>query len=73
MLEEFATQGLAWNSPVVLRLAWAHVVLRASEAGCDSKYKKKPTRGVSEEARDINKIYTWHCCVVEGMADFMRE
>ena len=36
--------------------AWTHVVLRASEARCDNKCKKKPSRGVSEEAREINKI-----------------
>jgi len=38
--------------------AWTHAVLRASEARCENKWKKKPARGVSEQARDINKIDT---------------
>jgi len=38
--------------------AWTHAVLRASEARCKNKWKKKPARGVSEEARDIKKIDT---------------
>ena len=38
--------------------AWRHAVLRASEARCKNIWKKKPTRGVSEQTRDINKIDT---------------
>jgi len=38
--------------------AWTHAVLRASEARYENKWKKKPTEGVSEEARDIKKIDT---------------
>ena len=45
------------------RRAWtSHVVLRASKARPDSKCEKEPARGVSEEARDINKIRIWQCC-----------
>jgi len=48
MLEELAAQSRAWTN----------AVLRASEARCKNKWKKKPARGVSEQARDINKIDT---------------
>jgi len=52
--------------------AWTHAVLRASEARCDNNCEKKPARGVSEQARDTNKIYMY-CCVVESMTDFMQD
>jgi len=40
------------------------------EAKSDNKFQKNHTRGVSEEARAMNKTYTWqtwHATVVEGM------
>ena len=40
--------------------------------------QKKHAREVSEQARDIEKIHTWHdgtavCTVAESMADFARD
>jgi len=46
--------------------------MEISEARCDKKYQKMPAKGVSEEARDIKEIHTWHGTVVESMADFAR-
>ena len=46
------------NVEHLLSRAWTPVVLRASEARCDNNCEKKPERGVSEEARDMKKIFT---------------
>jgi len=47
--------------------------ITTSEARWDKKYQKKPAKEVLEEARDINKIHTWHGTVVESMEDFARD
>jgi len=44
--------------------------ITTSEARCDKKYQRKHAKEVSEEARDIKKIHTWHGTVVESMKDF---
>jgi len=55
-----------WRSVVNVELrlsrAWKHVVLRVSEARCDSTFQMKPERGVSKIARDMKKNFTsrWH-------------
>ena len=46
------------NVELPLSRAWTHVVLKASEARCDNNCEKKSERGVSEEARDMKKIFT---------------
>ena len=46
------------NVELLLSRAWTHVVLRASKARCDNYCQNKPERGVSEEARDMKKIFT---------------
>jgi len=41
--------------------------ITTSEVTCDKKKcEKKHARGVSGQARDINKIHTWHCCREHG-------
>jgi len=46
------------NLEHLLSRAWtSRVVLRASEARCDNTCQKKPERGVSEEAREMKKIF----------------
>jgi len=47
--------------------------ITTSEARCDKKYRRKPAKEVSEEARDIKKIHTWHGTVVVSMEDFARD
>jgi len=48
--------------------------MATSKATCEKKCQKKYAKEVSKQARDIEKIHTWHdSTVVESMADFARD